>query len=74
MQRVLRYLRSRPISTLTTGAGTGLAISRATTIVTVEDDARFETARKEHPDHWANAQGTKFVNPWPSFRDVVSPP
>ena len=67
MQRFVRLLRSRPVGTLAASAGTGLALA---TTVTSEDENSNEPKAK--PSHWANTDGTKFVNPWPSFRDVVS--
>jgi hypothetical protein len=70
MQRVFGFLRARPIGTLAASAGTGLVMSRVTT-VTNENDGDSESGRKNKPSHWANDEGTKFVNPWPSFRDVV---
>ncbi|KAG7531437.1 hypothetical protein FFLO_04358 [Filobasidium floriforme] len=38
--------------------------------VTKENDGSLDSGRKSRPSHWANDQGTKFANPWPSFRDV----
>jgi hypothetical protein len=70
MQRVLAFVRARPITTIAASTGTGLIMSQMVT-VTKENDGSLDSGRKGRPSHWANDQGTKFANPWPSFRDVV---
>ena len=31
-----------------------------------------DETQRQRQDHWANGNGTKFTNPWPSFRKTVS--
>jgi len=66
MHRFLKYSKGGSLTALLGLAGTRIAMNA----ITVTDLDPPENRKKG--SHWANDNGTKFANPWPSFRDVVS--
>jgi hypothetical protein len=54
----------KPFSAATLVAGTGFVLNKIS--VSPEEDAQHIKG-----EHWADDRGTKFINPWASFRKSV---